>query len=440
MIPGVTRARPWLLSLLFSFLPSIVVAQDGERDIHFSLGMGFSSLSTTDKWEYTSDYIEINGYAERPEVRILDAITVEWRQPELDSLGNLCKIRGQLRIAHKGRDQTKPVDWFQGVTVYMAMQSDVRPDWSNGIDLEDTLGGMAVVDTSGTFAVSIDLRKAQQDRKLEQSFQFGLALAKHTDRGNNDQRVFWSSRTPTIPSAIQMLDVPVAPQLSHEMELINRASLWPSSNSNGVELIRAVNALKPLGKEKALLTLEDYVRRVENFPYRGDPEIVFWIIRLLFEPVRLDDRIPSPGIGRSVTYRDSDDASLWPLDPIELVEDIPFMVGSSAGGSTGLPEHPSSHIQWARRHCIVRDEPLSPTKDPLAAAEALLRSRKFPEQPYILRLRIRVQAMDMVKDILEPVPFILLAEDHHWQARLREADELEITWVEQKQRFVARGK
>src|SRR5438045_5532421 len=112
----------------------------------------------------------------------------------------------------------------------------------------DTIDGTAVRTTSGKFQVRIDLRKTQQNRKREQSFQFGIALAKHSATRKAAQSVVWSSRTSAIPSTVRMLSVPAAPKLSAELEQINRASGWPFSNPNGVELIRAVNALQALGK------------------------------------------------------------------------------------------------------------------------------------------------------------------------------------------------
>src|SRR5262249_45767503 len=159
----------------------------------------------------------------------------------------------------------------------------------------------------------------------------------------------------------------------------NRASGWPFSNPNGVELIRAVNALQPLGKERALAVLEKYVELTQGggyFSYFSDREIVFWIIRLLFEPIRLDDRIPSPAIRVFLSDRQFPEAMKWPLNPMAVFGDVPFMVGHRIG-SSGHPEEPSSHIRWARLHGVIRDDPLVPTANPLGAAEAILGSRRF---------------------------------------------------------------
>jgi len=251
----------------------------------------------------------------------------------------------------------------------------------------------------------IDARKTQHDRARPQVFQFGLALADHTKTGDASELVTWSSRTPAIPATVQMLPVPAAAELPRELQLINRASGWPFSNPNSVALIRAVNALQRLGKAKALATLEKYVKLTDTFGYIDDQEVVFWIIRVLFEPIRLDDRIPNPAIAVCLVDRDSADAANWPLDPMAVVDDIPFMVGERIGGS-GMPEPPSAHVEWARRHGVVRDEPLKPTTNPILVAEAILRSQRFKQLADDLRGQarhlIRSQALAMLDGIVPP--------------------------------------
>lgn len=241
-----------------------------------------------------------------------------------------------------------------------------------------------------------------------------------------------------------MLTIPAAPPLSHEMELVNHAGGWPFSNPDGIALIRAVNALRKLGKDKSLLVLEEYVQLTDdNYDYYVDQEAVFWIIRLLFEPIRLDDSIPPPAIAVSWIDHDSADARLWPLNPLDLVDDVPFMTGIRVAMG-GMPEHPSSHIEWVRRHGVIRDEPLRPTTHPLAAAEKLLRSRRFARVDEPLRRiatdSIRSRALAMVPDILKPLPGRPRdsTQQVHWDARLKEADQREITWDHQAERFVAR--
>jgi hypothetical protein len=174
-----------------------------------------------------------------------------------------------------------------------------------------------------------------------------------------------------------MIDIPAVPVISKELELINAARGWPFENPNTVALIRAVNALRLLGKEQALATLEKYIELVDETDIIGnESNIVFWIIRVLFEPSRLDQQIPPPAIAVGAPDATLAEGARWPLNPLTIVGDIPFMVGSRMMMG-GLPEHPKSHIQWARRHGILRDTPLEPSMDPWDAMKVVARDKRL---------------------------------------------------------------
>ena len=356
---------------------------------------------TPNAWTRTEDYGRIQGFSARPDEKVVGAITVEWRQPELDALGNICIIRGQLTRSSDEEKTPKPVDWFQGLTLYMANASDAKPDWSTGMNEKDTLSGTAIVDSVGMFVFRIDLRKSPKDRTQAQPFQFGLALAQHTG-DNESQHVVWNSKTPVIPNSVKALHIPAAPKLSHELDLINRASGWPFSNPNGVVLIRVVNALQRLGKEKTLTILEEYVELTDTANYREEQEIVFWIIRTLFEPIRAEDQIPVPKI--AVYFAESENGA---MDPITIVDDIPFMLGRQIGLG-GVPEHPLAHVKWARLHGDVRKQPLKPSANPLEAAKTVLNRKPFQQLSDFWRPRaidsVRSQALGMVQGVIPAKP------------------------------------
>ncbi len=46
-------------------------------------------------------------------------------------------------------------------------------------------------------------------------------------------------------------------------------------------------------------------------------------------------------------YSGDVDVSAWPLDPMGLVGDVPFMLGRQVALG-GVEEQPQSHIHWAR--------------------------------------------------------------------------------------------
>ena len=425
-----------LVLLYLSVTQSLTAAMGDENDVPAS-NVGVSMSSSPDEWTYEVTYADIRGYADRPAEQILRGITVEWRQPELDPLGNLCIIRGRLQKPGDGQTDVRPVDLFQGITVYLAMAPGAKPDWSAGMNRADALSQTAVVSPMGEFAVRIDLREAQHDRTRRQSFQFGLALAQHNLNAENRQHLVWDSHTPVIPATVQMLDIPAAAELSHELDLINRASGWPFSNPNGVSLVRAVNALQRLGKQQALAILEEYVKLTSVSGYHDEHQIVFWIIRVLFEPIRLDERIPSPMIAVHLEKSPN-----WPLNPIAIVDDIPFMIGHPIGMG-GMPEPPAAHIEWARRHGVIRDQPLKPTASPVLAARVILGSQAFLQLDSFSRNQatrlLRLQAVSMVEGALPPD---LTRHDdgtverRQWRALIQDAQTRPIRWDAEREAFV----
>jgi hypothetical protein len=153
------------------------------------------------EWTISRPYNRIRDYADRPDDQTLKSLTIEWQKPELDALGNFCTIRGQLKTPDNGQHGTKPITWFQGVTVYMAMTFDAKPDWSKEVNQVDAMYEIAATSPSGKFRVYFDLRESSYERTRAQYFQFGVALAKHVTSNKTSQNVVWNSRTPVQAGA-----------------------------------------------------------------------------------------------------------------------------------------------------------------------------------------------------------------------------------------------
>jgi hypothetical protein len=348
------------LWLFLAFLFPSIVSALGDDD-NYTMG-GFSSQWTPQEWTYSANYADIRDYADRPDEQTLKGLSIEWQEPKLDPLGNICTIRGQVKMADKGQKRTKPINWFQAVTVYLGLTPNAKPDWSKGMNQTDTFSNTTVTSPTGRFAARFDMRDSKHDRDQAQSFQFGAALAKHIVHNKTAQKVVWNSRTPAIPSSVQMLSIPAAPALSRELQLINRASRWP------------------------------FVK--------------------------------------------------WPLNPVAVYGDVPFMVGHRIN-MCGVPEQPWSHIDWARLHGVIRDDPLLPTVNPLAAAEAILKSRRFTALDKYPRdeatQALRSQALAMVRGLVQPVDERRTIDDEQWRSRLKAAAGAQIRWDAVRQQFV-RGK
>ena len=435
------KSSHWrLIFPLASFLVSVALGQEVET-AHQASTSRSSWRSNSEGWTRTSDY-SVRGYEPRPTSEMLNRIAVTWENPIVSPLGSRATIRGQLVVlADKGL--RKHVDWFQGIVVYVARQPHTKFDWSDGTNEQDTLECVDVVDPKGKFRLSIDLDELRRDDSQSQDFQIAIALAKHTGLGEHKERVEWNSKTPVIASTIQPITIPASPELSRELKAVKDASQWPDRNPDGVLLIRAVNALQPLGKQRALAVLEEFVESSDKtFESSEKKEIVFWIVRLLFEPIELEKSIPEPQVYRSSVDGEFSTDGLWPLNPMDTAGNIPFMVGYSIGG-VGYPEHPRSHIKWANRHGVIRDEPLRPDTNPIAAAVMLMRSRKFEQlddgEKDFATNEIYRQAIAMLSGILDPIPGsgrFKADLQTQWESRVREVANLNIAWDDAAERFV----
>jgi hypothetical protein len=443
------RFRIWSV-LLVSCCASLSIADDDSIDAKatdtYERGGGF--LDELGDEKQSTEYSKINGFRPRPSPEVLNSLNIEWQPLKRDVLGNVCYLQGRLITLNAG--EVKPIDWFQGLTVAIAIAPATKLDWSRGIDQELAVGLIGRVRRDGTFQFQLDLSKIQSRRDIEQSYQIGIVLAEH-EGTEETQTLTWNLEKAVLPATVQMVKLLAAPRIDRELELINDARKWQQGDDDAEKLIRAVNALRPLGKEKALQTLEKYLELHKNsnmFSNMFDDEIIFWIIRLLFEPARLNDRIPEPGIAVAFLEPKSPAFALWPIGPLVLINDVPFFVGTRCGLG-GLPEQPTSHIEWVRRFGVIREKSLLPAQNPLENAEHLIQSERFKN----LRHRdevlccfdrkvhaIRTQALGTVSELLKPLPdnYDASVLDKAWKDRLAEAKKLQIAWDEQTQRFVSK--
>ena len=464
------------LMMALVLLPQVLLAEDiakeGKPFVSKWGGSSGGGQNTNDSW-CSQTFPTVSGYAARPSNETLSMVTVEWLPIERDPLGNRCKVSGHLQLSDAG--VTKNIDWFQGVAVYLARQPNQELDWSNGIEQRQASYETGfTIDRSGTFEVWFDLREMQSDRHVEQAYQFGLAFGRHeetelpnqfgfkqsqrvkTDLG---EKITWRSRTPVIPSTVKMLKVPVAPKISRELELINHVNPWffhfsihQQYQSTGVDLIRAVNAVRRLGKEKGLATLEEFLKLCGGENYFGDRHnTVVWIIQLAFESDPSKEKIPFPKVRDSLVQRDSPEKQSWPLDPIELSHDLPFKVtGFNVGGKMAL-NYSKPHLAWAHENGVIRDGLLIPANDPLTAAQAILLSPKFKRLNEQAQREgaewIPNQAMVMVPDLVNQFrktrtnkPGDAIDYEAEWAALVEYSKKFDITWDQQSENFVVQRK
>lgn len=171
-------------------------------------------------------------------------------------------------------------------------------------------------------------------------------------------------------------------------------------------MIRAVNALLPLGKEKALETIEAYLARGKNRIPGDDNQAVFLLLRVLFEVPEKDGHMPSLALGAPGPSEPADPKAI-PRWPVAIVDDIPFLL-ISGYSLFGMQEPVQNNIGYFKAMGVLRKNSLRPPEDPVCAARNLFKKldwlypKKFGEYPdnHTARLMIASQVLNMCQDRL----------------------------------------
>jgi hypothetical protein len=143
-------------------------------------------------------------------------------------------------------------------------------------------------------------------------------------------------------------------------------------HSNPNRLAKTVNALKGLGKERALLALRDYVNGPIDFIRNQDVQI---ICRILFNK---PTGWKPPMLGAASPETRFDGESRFPQFPVAFSEGIPFVLvnGYSSGGGPG--DLAINIIQECEHLTMIEtDLPLCSNKDAVRAAELLISGDTF---------------------------------------------------------------
>jgi hypothetical protein len=147
------------------------------------------------------------------------------------------------------------------------------------------------------------------------------------------------------------------------------------------DMIIVVNALQPLGKQRALAVLREYLRLCTvgaKREYQG----IELLLRVLFEPPK--DKGHFPALPWGPTRAMPDDPLEIPGFPILVEGDIPFSLhfGSIGGGAFDPPgKNPAEMFEpsmaYCESQCALRSKPLTPCNDPLAVPDRILKDHGF---------------------------------------------------------------
>jgi hypothetical protein len=100
-----------------------------------------------------------------------------------------------------------------------------------------------------------------------------------------------------------------------------------------------------MGRERACQKLLETTKTIKTV---NDEDHFFALCRMLFER-RAKGEFRRPMIGAAGFLGDTDYAD-WPLEPIELVDGVPFLItnGYKVGGE---PESPESYLRYCMENC-----------------------------------------------------------------------------------------
>ncbi len=285
-------------------------------------------------------------------------------------------VKGRLLLVSADGKTREPVTWLQPLRVIMACRPDAAPDWSQHHRSEDTVSGDTIVEKDGTFVAALDASDLRRVPGKEADFRAGLCLGTHKKK-----TITWTGAAPVLAQSLTKFSVKGPRPLSRIQKIINTSPLPAAGGFDPVALIRAVNELHALGKDKALAELRSFAKEARGFPTfevrvpedisTADKQCLFAIIMLLFEADSPKYPVPNPALGGPLPSPGAKDWPLWPLYPFVVEDDIPFCLAEGFV-LAGMATPPETHIKWAEQHGRLRTKPLRPKTDPVTAATKIL--------------------------------------------------------------------
>lgn len=178
------------------------------------------------------------------------------------------------------------------------------------------------------------------------------------------------------------------------LEMINAVASY-NATLDPLTLIKAVNALVPLGKDGALEVIDEYLR-VSSWLDDAGREGVFLLNRVLFD-------VPAAGMPPMMVggAPEPSDKQALPRFPIEIVDDVPVKLVNGYM-LAGHAEPPEDDVAAFRKIGTIRAKPLAPSPAALDAIEKWLVGLKaFPVDDG-LRVYVFDQALRLFGTVHRP--------------------------------------
>jgi hypothetical protein len=440
---------------------------------------------TNSRLDFVVEQNSVSGVDIPVETRELTAalhrqLHVQWLEPALlrGAPETTIEIRGRMFVQMADGRTKVPIDWVQPVRVLLARRPQMHPDWSQHIDRRDSAWGDGVIGligvpglrgaapsrdgrihlatrAQGEFSVRVPAAELKRSPGKGSSFQIGLSLGTKTGH-----TLMWDNSTPVLSKSLGSIELEGPAPLNPGLQLINGCPSPDGRDYDPLALVRAVNHLQSLGKPKAVELLRHYVKiaNVDGQWIRdpmnidtSDQQSLYLLIPMLF-----DHSAPGHKSLRSIWI------SSLPLVRIEA--GLPFHI-QLFDAWIGPRRGTSFLVNWAAQHGELRGEPIRPTDDPLAAADALadrltaknLTNGDLRSESIDLRAHLRFQAWRMIAHLIEPKRTGFHSEDpelfrsekqaaehadlfrneKRWEEVKVRASRLKIRWDEKRQEYIS---
>jgi hypothetical protein len=311
----------------------------------------------------------------------------------------------------------------------------------------------------GTFEARFYVRDLRRTIGKPALFQVGISLGVKSGK-----TITWRNTAPVLQRTIDTVQVPGPPHLPRTLQLINAAPGLSTDTYDPVALVRAVNHLHSLGKEKVLAALREFNGIAEGNPWAvpgaerdpanidtSDVTCICLIVRLLFEPAW---QAGAPPLVASTGFPPppAQDEKLWPLYPLALQDDLPFLLFPGVACVPAIPPI-GELLRWAECNGKLRTRPLRPADNPLVAVDRLCAlpqiARLFGGEPRLKPgltrwyLGLDQQAWRVIQHVVGPWPsserercrkdYVTEAD---WERHKRIAEAFKIRWDEKRQVYV----
>jgi hypothetical protein len=401
-------------------------------------------------------------------------LRVEWAEPvrkttvEHAIRGSNLVLAGSIYLLQEDGTTRKPIDWPLEISVYLSRRPGRHADWGRVLRSDEVLKNELQV---GMDEQELAERGKPPERRQKIPFKSGRFTTTFKTKGLNlapgrkeeyqiavavAQRGKWPSGL--VEQTVTLLHIEGPQPISETMQIINGCPSPDGPTFEPAYLIRAVNHLRAMGKEKAIAALREFrntaggpeLRRELVIPANLDTSNEYCLgslIPLLF-PNLWDRNSPRPANTRHVA------------DFIRVQSDLPFLTGRVGFHSTFYAggEHPHSMrslVDAAEKKGLLLDKPMRPPDAPLEAAEALCEQLR-KEGKLVgsfgrvneTQQWIREQAWRTLKHLAktsyeDPLRFAIgkggspeIAEQR-WAKLKAEVAKLNVRWDEQKQEYVA---